>query len=209
LERVLIDPGLYLAFIAAVVVLILIPGPNVALIVANSVAYGARYGLLTIAGSATAMVFQLALTAIGMTEILGALGVWFGYLRWVGVAYLIYLGLAQWFAPPVDLVNTPAQRKSPRAIYTRALFVSLTNPKTLFFFGAFFPQFVSASRPVGPQIALLCVTFVVLAMSLDTCWAFAAARARGLLGSRGRVRNRISGGFLMGAGAALALARNK
>jgi homoserine/homoserine lactone efflux protein len=209
LEQILIDPGLFLAFVAAVVVLMLIPGPNVALIVANSVAYGPRYGLLTVAGASSAMVLQLALTALGMTELLGALGVWFAYLRWLGVAYLLCLGVMQWRAAPVDLTATRAEPKSIRAIYLRALLVSLTNPKTLFFYGAFFPQFVSASRPAGAQIAALSATFLILAVLIDSGWAFVAGRARGLLASRGKLRNRISGGVLIGAGAALALARNK
>ena len=80
----MIDLHVLLAFIAAVTVLMLIPGPNVALIVANSVAYGPRYGLLTVAGTATAMVLQLMLTALGMAKILAASGVWFEWLRWVG-----------------------------------------------------------------------------------------------------------------------------
>jgi homoserine/homoserine lactone efflux protein len=206
---VVIDPGLFLAFVAAVVVLMLIPGPNVALIVANSVAYGPRYGLLTVAGASSAMVAQLALTALGMTELLGTLGVWFAYLRWVGVAYLIYLGITQWRAAPVDLAATRPEPKSFRAIYLRALLVSLTNPKTLFFYGAFFPQFISASRPLGAQIAMLSATFLAVAILIDGGWALVAGRARGLLASRGRLRNRISGGVLIGAGAALALARNK
>jgi threonine/homoserine/homoserine lactone efflux protein len=206
---VVIDPGLFLAFVAAVVVLMLIPGPNVALIVANSVAYGPRYGLLTVAGASSAMVAQLALTALGMTELLGTIGVWFAYLRWVGVAYLIYLGITQWRAAPVDLTATRPEPKSFRAIYLRALLVSLTNPKTLFFYGAFFPQFISASRPLGAQIAILSATFLAVAILIDGGWALVAGRARGLLASRGRLRNRISGGVLIGAGAALALARNK
>jgi threonine/homoserine/homoserine lactone efflux protein len=206
---VVIDPGLFLAFVAAVVVLMLIPGPNVALIVANSVAYGPRYGLLTVAGASSAMVAQLALTALGMTELLGTIGVWFAYLRWVGVAYLVYLGVTQWRAPAVDLIKTRPEPKSIPAIYLRALLVSLTNPKTLFFYGAFFPQFISASRPLGVQVAILSATFLALAILIDSGWALAASRARGLLAARGRLRNRISGGVLIGAGAALALARNK
>jgi threonine/homoserine/homoserine lactone efflux protein len=144
-----------------------------------------------------------------MTELLGALGAWFGALRWIGVAYLLYLGLAQWRAPAADLAARRAQPKSLRAIYARAFLVSLTNPKTLFFYGAFFPQFVSASRPVGAQVAVLSATFLVLAVLIDSGWALIAARARGLLAARGRLRNRISGGFLIGAGAALAFARHK
>jgi threonine/homoserine/homoserine lactone efflux protein len=205
----LVDTNLFLAFAGAVAILMLIPGPNVALIVANSVAHGPRYGLLTVAGASSAMVVQLALTALGMTELLGALGLWFAWLRWVGVVYLIYLGLAQWFAPATDLTKTRAEPKSPRAIFTRALLVSLTNPKTLFFYGAFFPQFVSVEGPLGPQIAILSATFLALALLIDSGWALVAGRARALLASHGRLRNRLSGGILLGAGAALALARHK
>lgn len=205
----MIDLSLYFAFIAAVTVLMLIPGPNVALIVANSVAHGPRYGLLTVAGTSTAMVLQLALVGLGMTPLLGALGSWFELLRWVGVAYLVYLGIREWRAPVVDLTKTRPERKSPRAMFTRALLVSMTNPKTLLFYGAFFPQFVSAELAFLPQVALLSATFVVIAVLVDGSWALAAARARHLLATRGRLRNRIAGGMLMGAGAVLALARHK
>jgi homoserine/homoserine lactone efflux protein len=209
MELILVDPGLFLAFVAAVTVLMLIPGPNVALIVANSLAYGPQYGLITVAGTSSAMVAQLALTALGMTELLGALGLWFGWLRWIGVAYLLYLGLIQWRAPAHDLAAIRPEPKSPRAIFTRALLVSLTNPKTLFFYGAFFPQFVSLDRPLGVQAAILSATFLALALLIDSGWALVAGRARGMLASRGRLRNRLSGGILIGAGAFLALARAK
>src|SRR5580765_8974747 len=199
------DMHLYFAFVLAVTILMLIPGPNVALIIANSVAYGPRYGLLTVAGTSSAMVVQLALTVLGMTELLGTLGAWFEWIRWIGVAYLIYLGVAQWRAPPVNLAEVAPEPKSARAMFMRALLVSLTNPKTLFFYGAFFPQFVVTSHDVGAQVAILSATFLLLAVLLDGCWALAAGRARGLLAMRGRLRNRISGGLLMGAGVGLAL----
>ena len=205
----MIDPSLYFGFIAAVAVLMLIPGPNVALIVANSVAHGARYGLLTVAGTSAAMILQLGLVALGMTQVLGRLGAGFEVLRWIGVAYLLYLGIAQWRAPAIDLIQTRPERKSARAMLTRALLVSMTNPKTLLFYGAFFPQFVSPQRAFGPQVALLSATFVALAVLLDGGWALAAGRARHLLARHGRLRNRISGGMLIGAGAVLAAARHR
>ncbi len=201
------DMHLYFAFVLAVTVLMLIPGPNVALIVANSVAYGPRYGLLTVAGTSSAMVLQLALTVLGMTELLGTLGTWFEWIRWVGVAYLIYLGATQWRAPPVNLAEVAPEPKSARAMFTRALLVSLTNPKTLFFYGAFFPQFVVTTGSVDAQVAILTATFLLLAILLDGCWALAAGRARRLLSVHGRLRNRISGGLLVGAGIGLAFAR--
>lgn len=205
----MIDPSLFLAFVAAVTVLMLIPGPNVSLIVANSMAYGARYGLLTVAGTSTAMAAQLGLTALGMTALLAHLGLWFEWLRWIGVVYLVYLGVRQWRAPVVDLTRTRPESKSPRAILSRAALVSLTNPKTLFFYGAFFPQFIATGRPIGGQIAVLSVTFIALALLIDGIWALAAGHARGLLGRHGRLRNRLSGGLLIGAATALAFARGK
>jgi threonine/homoserine/homoserine lactone efflux protein len=203
------DPHLLLGFIAATTVLMLIPGPNVALIVANAVAWGTRYGLLTVAGTAAAMVLQLGLTALGMTAALGALAAWFEWLRWLGVAYLLWLGIRQWRAPPVDLTRIPAQPRSARAIALRGFLVSLTNPKTLLFYGAFFPQFISLDRPVLPQVALLSAIFIALALLLDGGWAVLAGRARFLLASRGRLRNRLSGGMLICAGVGLALARRR
>ena len=205
----MISLELYATFVAATAVLILIPGPNVSLIVANSVAYGTGFGLLTVAGTSGALALQLTLTALGMTVMLGTLATWFEWLRWIGVAYLLYLGVMQWRAPAVDLTTTRPQPRSARGIYTRALLVSLTNPKTLFFYGAFFPQFVVLDRPMGAQLALLSVTFVTLAILVDGGWALLAGHAGGLLARRGRLRNRISGGFLIGAGAALALARRR
>ena len=205
----MLDPGHFLTFVAAVAVLMMIPGPNVALIVSNSVAYGPKYGLLTVAGTSSAMVVQLALTTLGMTQALGALGAWFEALRWIGVAYLVFLGIAQWRAEPVDLTRSPPAPKSAGAIYGRALFVSMTNPKTLLFYGAFFPQFIDTRRDAGPQLALLCASFLALAIVIDGAWALLAGRARWMLASRGRLRNRISGGVLIGAGAGLALTRTE
>jgi threonine/homoserine/homoserine lactone efflux protein len=205
----MLDPALFLAFVVAVTLLMLTPGPNVALIIGNSVAYGPRYGFLTIAGTTSAMVIQLGLTGLGMTQVMGAMGTWFEYLRWVGVAYLFYLGIQQWRAPVTEITAARQDPKSTRAIYIRALFVSLTNPKTLFFYAVFFPQFVDTHAHIVMQMIVLSVTFVALAVIVDGCWVMLADRARGMLRGSGRMRNRISGGFLMGAGAILAVAGRK
>lgn len=201
---------LYLAFVVATTILMLIPGPNVALIVANSVAYGSRYGLLTVAGTSSAMVIQLFLTALGLSELLGNMAHVFEWVRWAGVAYLAYLGIRQWMAEPVDLTRQKPQMKSVRAIYLRGFLISLTNPKTLLFFGAFLPQFVAPEQMnFRIQMLLLSATFLLLAVVLDSVWAIGAARVRGLLAKHGHWRNRLSGGMLIGAGAGLALARRR
>lgn len=206
----MIDSQLYFAFVAAVAVLMLIPGPNVALIVANSVAHGVRLGLLTVAGTSSAMVIQLALTGLGMTAALGVMAHWLEWIRWIGVAYLVFLGVQHWRAPAIDLAATPPQPKSARAIYARGLLVSLTNPKTLLFYSAFFPQFITAGDArMGGQVLVLSVTFLCVAVAIDGGWAVLASRARGVLRGRGRLRQRLSGGLLIGAGLGLAFARNR
>ena len=198
---------LYAAFVVATVVLILIPGPNVALIVANSLAHGPRYGLITVAGTSSAVVLQLACTVLGLTGLLSLLATGFDWLRWAGVAYLVYLGVAAWRAPAVDRGAAPPRTRSARTMYLRGFFVSLTNPKTLLFYAAFLPQFVDADGDQGAQLILLAVTFLVIAVVLDGAWAVLAHRAGRAVRLSGRVVNRLTGGLLLTAAAGLALAR--
>jgi homoserine/homoserine lactone efflux protein len=198
---------LYFAFVAATAILILIPGPSVSLIVANSVAHGPRFGLVTVAGTASAVVIQLILTVAGMTTFLSIMANWFEWLRWIGVVYLVYLGIRAWRAPAVDLTKAKPQPRSARGIYLRGFLVSLSNPKTLLFYGAFFPQFVSVGGDLTAQLVLLAATFLIIEVSLDSCWALLAGRFRAALAVNGKLRNRVTGGLLIGAGAGLALAR--
>ncbi|MFE1602742.1 LysE family translocator [Methylobacterium sp. ID0610] len=198
---------LYLAFLGASLVLVLIPGPNVALIVANSVAYGTRHGLATVAGTSAAMVLQLGLTVLGATTLLALLAGWFALLRWVGAAYLVWLGIRAWRAPPADLARTPPAARDAGRMVLRGFLVSLTNPKTLLFYGAFLPQFLDPRREPLPQLLLLAGTFLAVAVIGDGAWAVLAGRLRGLLGAGSRWRSRITGGVLIGAGLGLALAR--
>ncbi|HYZ62621.1 MAG TPA: LysE family translocator [Acetobacteraceae bacterium] len=204
-------PDLHLlpAFVLATSVLMLIPGPNVALIVANSLAYGARWGVLTVLATSSAGMLQLGLVALGMASLVQELGGWFEWIRWAGVAYLLVLGIQQWRAPPPDLERIRPQPRSLGRIFGRAVAVSLTNPKTLLFYGAFFPQFLSHDAPPGPQLVVLAILYLLIAMTIDTGWALTAARVRGALGARVRFQNRASGAVLIGAGIGLALERAK
>src|SRR5436190_678562 len=99
---------------------------------------------------------------------------WFELLRWVGVAYLLYLGVEALRAPVGNLAATRPQPKSARAIYTKGLLVSLTNPKTLLFFGAFLPQFVDPKGDALSQLSLLSLTFLMVCASVDVTWAVSA-----------------------------------
>ncbi len=200
-------PETWFAFVAASALIIAMPGPNVALIVANTLAYGRRYGLVTVSGTSAAMVPQLALTVLGMSGLVTVAASVFEWVRWAGVAYLVWLAVQAFRAPPVDLTRVAPERKAARAIFLRGFLVSLSNPKTLIFFGAFLPQFVTPGGSVTGQLALLAATFLAVAVLLDCGWALAAGRLRGLLSTSGRLRNRLTGGFYLTAAAGLALTR--
>ena len=202
------DPHLLPAFVLAVVLLMLIPGPNVALIVSNSLAFGARRGLLTALATSSASVVQLLLVSAGMASVVAQVGGWFTALRWAGVIYLVVIGIQQWRAVAPDLTTSPRQQPL-RAVFTRAATVSMLNPKTLLFYAAFFPQFLSPDRPVAPQLAVLAALYLALAIVIDCLWALGASRLRTLLGARSHLFNRISGSVLIGAGLGLALNRSR
>lgn len=200
---------LYLAFVAATAVLILIPGPNVTLLVATSLAHGPRRALVTLAGTSSAIALQLGVVALGMTTLILALAAWFEWLRWIGVGYLVYLGIQQWRAAPVALEDVDARETPVGRLFWRGVLVSATNPKTLLFYAAFFPQFVAPASPPSPQLALLCATFLVIATVLDGAYALLAGQLRPWLRDRrrARLRNRLTGSCLIAAGLGLALAR--
>jgi len=201
------DPTLLGVFVFSCVILALIPGPNVALIVSNSIAYGQRYGLMTVAGTCCAIIPQLLLTTLGMTAVLSEMANGFTWLRWAGAIYLIGLGVSHWRAPAVDLTRTTPQPRSAKQLLLRAFLVSISNPKTLLFYSAFFPQFIDPNRPQASQFVWLSVTCLLVILAVDSLWALLAAKLRWLLAMHGTIRNRLTGGLLIGAGLGLAAAR--
>ena len=198
---------LYLAFVAASALLVLTPGPMVAYLVATTLSHGLRHGLMALIGSAAASALQLAVVVAGLSLILAAASEAFVWLKWIGVAYLAYLGVKALREPADELEPALEVRRSSRRTITEAFFVNLTNPKALLFHGAFLPLFVSPAAPATPQLILLAVTFVVVAAVLDGCWAIFAARVKPLLARIGRWRHRITGGVLLAAAGGLALVR--
>lgn len=201
------DIELYLGFVAATTLLILMPGPMVALIVSNSVNHGLRTGLLTIVGSAAAMVIHLTGVCAGLATLLATMGSAFFWLKWAGAAYLFYLGVRALMSP-VKAADAPeAPKKSAQRTIGEAFFVALTNPKTLLFYAAFFPLFIAPDNPALPQLLLLSATFMVIACVLDSGWAIMANRARPMLMRAGRWTNRVTGGVLLLAAASLAAIR--
>jgi threonine/homoserine/homoserine lactone efflux protein len=152
------------------------------------------------------MVPQLALTGLGMSALLGQAAHAFAVLRGLGVAYLAFLAYRAFTAPAEALSATPTRRPLG-ALFLRGFLVSAANPKTLLFFAAFFPQFLDARASIPEQLLLLSSTFLALAALIDSGWAVAAARLGGWVRMSARLRNRLTGGLLLGAGLGLALAR--
>ena len=204
-----IEYELYAAFMLATAVLILMPGPIVTLTIANSLAYGTRHGLKTVFGTSTATALLLIVGGLGMASAFALLAEWFEVLRWVGAAYLVWLGIQQWRAKAVDLNEAESHLGPKKSLFWQGFVVSITNPKTIFFYAAFFPQFIDPLAETGPQLLLLSVTFLIIATVLDCGYAFLSGRLRPMLSSerRGKIRNRITGGILIGTGLALAFMR--
>ena len=203
----MMDLNLYIAFFVATTLMILLPGPSVMLTVAHSISFGWRRALATVTGATIGVGIQLAITLVGMTSFMVLMAEWFEWLRWAGVAYLAYLGIQQWRAKP-ETEAAPAVR-SGRSLLIQSVVVTTANPKSMFFLAAFFPQFIDPVAAPGPQFALLGVTFLAITFGFTGLWAVAAGHAGSVFRtSRGvRLRNRIAGSLMLGAGLGLALVR--
>lgn len=193
-----------LALVIASVVLVLIPGPNVALIVANSLRHGLKFGLVTAFGTTAGLALQLVLVIAGMAAAIAIAATTLLWIKWLGVAYLVYLGIRTWRERPDDLSRIGAQSKS--GTFWRAFGLAVVNPKTLLFNAAFLPQFVRVDAGAA-ELWLLAAVYLAVVVAGDALWAVFAASARRCLGRFGQLRNRVTGGLLLGAGVSLALSR--
>ena len=194
-----------IALVAATIVLILIPGPNVALIVANSLRHGMRIGIITSLGTTVGIGLQLLIVVLGMAALIELVADALTWIKWIGVVYLLWIGIRTWNEPASDLSEIRAQSET-RAFW-RGVILAVINPKTLLFNAAFLPQFVGNTADASNQLLFLAAVFMTVIIIGDALWAVFAATARNWLGRVGRLHNRISGGFLIGAGVSLALAR--
>ncbi len=195
---------LYAAFLVACLVVVVVPGPTVTLIIGNSVRHGVRAGLLNAAGTQLGLSIMIAIVGIGLTSLIEAAGHWFDWLRLAGAAYLVWLGWKMIRSSGEATEVTP-----PRGGFLmQGALVALSNPKTLIFFGAFFPQFIDPARDYGLQMAIMGVTAMLFAAVSDSAYALAAGRAgQALSAKRVRLMSRLSGGFLIGGGVWLAFSR--
>jgi len=198
---------LYLAYVFACFVVVIVPGPTVTLIVANSMTYGTRAGLANIAGTQLGLAAMMAIVLVGLASLIETMGVWFDWVRIAGAAYLAWLGFKLIRSP--GALGDPSRTRRPRiGFFWQGFLVLMSNPKALLVFGAFIPQFVDPKGNYVAQVILLGVTAMAVAGTFDTMYAVLAGRARHVMTAR-RVKfvSRLSGGLLIGGGAWLALAR--
>jgi homoserine/homoserine lactone efflux protein len=196
---------LFTAFLLITVVLILVPGPMVTLIVATGAARGTRAALVTVAGGTLGLSLLLAVIAFGLSWILQNAVALFEILRWLGVAYLLWLGIQAWRRAGRDV----GTRLGGRVYFWRGVAAALTNPKTIAFFTAFLPQFVDPSLPAERQLLIMCAASVLIAWICDSGWALAAGLGRGYLlkSLPAKMLGRLSSLALIGGGIWLSLAR--
>lgn len=200
------DLSLVLALITATAILVVIPGPNVALIVANTLACGFKVGAMTVLGTTIGVALQLVVVVLGLAALLDFATSAFLWLKWVGVAYLVYLGICAWRQGIADLEEHEANRKPLKTLFWQGLLLATINPKTLIFNAAFLPQFVAPGS--GPSALVLSATIYLAVIILgDLSWAASAQTARPVLAKLGRLRHRLTGVLFFGSGIGLALAR--
>jgi threonine/homoserine/homoserine lactone efflux protein len=201
----------YLAFVAACIALALLPGPVVTLLIANGLRHGTRAALINIAGVQTGLAIAIGVVAVGLTSLMATMGYWFEWVRLLGAAYLVWLGIKLIRSPVEGIAAGDTPPPPPRGgFFLQGFVVLVSNPKILVFFGAFLPQFMDMSRDHVRQVALLGATFMVIAGLTDGAYALLAGRARKLFSAkRTRLVSRISGGFMIGGGVWLALVRTR
>jgi homoserine/homoserine lactone efflux protein len=197
---------LFAAFLVITTVLVITPGPIVTLVIATGAREGMRAALTTVVGTTLGNALLLAAIAFGLSWVVRNAATLFEILRWIGAAYLIWLGIQAWrHAGETGAASLPRGHVH----VWRGFAVALSNPKTIAFFTAFLPQFVDPGLPVEPQLALMCTVSVVLAAITDSGWAVAAGLGRAwfMQSWRAKLLGRLSGMALIGGGVWLSLAR--
>ena len=202
---------LFLAFCLAATVLVLIPGPVVTLVIANSLRHGTRSGLTTVAGASLGNALLLIGTAAGLITVFAFLSELFAVIRWIGAAYLIWLGIRAWRERGEDFAaaRAPAVPRSRKAVLLHGFLIAITNPKAIVFYIAFLPQFLDPRLPAAGQLLAMCAYMIGVALISDSGYALLAGRMRRWFTAPGRhrIRGRITGGLLVGTGCALLLTR--
>jgi len=197
-----------IAFIAACLLLGLTPGPNMSLIVANTLSTGLAAGLFTLAGTTTGLALLVAAAVMGMSSVMVFMSEWFDVVRFLGALYLVWLGARQLWQFWKAERGQSAPTVSRGNCYVQGLLVSMSNPKVMLFLGAFLPQFIDPRGDAVGQLTVLAILFVLVLAAVDVGYTLALARARTRFSvARLRFLDGAAGVLLLLGGAILATMR--
>lgn len=191
-------------YILVVVVFCIIPGPTVILVIAQALTHGKKSVIPLIVGVVLGDFTAMTLSLLGLGIILATSASLFFMLKWFGVVYLIYLGIQTWKEEPkIDKININYQDKNAKKnMFKSAFFVTVLNPKSIMFFVAFLPQFVSSSEPAFVQLLILMFTFLfIVILNISFYAIFAGKISHKIQNYSARKKlSRIGGGSLVAAG---------
>lgn len=200
--------SVWLAFVAATVVLLMIPGPTVLLVLSYAIGKGRKVAVSTALGVGLGDFLAMTASLAGLGALVLASATAFTILKWVGAVYLVYLGIKLWRSVGSSGLNVSTD-VSQRGVFWHACVVTALNPKGIGFFIAFVPQFIETGAPLLPQFAIMVATFVGLATVNALAYALIAARMRDVIGRPGVLAwlTRLGGGVLVCMGVATAALR--
>jgi threonine/homoserine/homoserine lactone efflux protein len=203
---------MFLAFLAAAAILAVTPGPGIAYVIARTAAGGRREGLASCLGTAIGGMVHVVAAAVGLSALLAQSATAFALVKYVGAAYLVYLGIRLLLSRRATHETSSLSAQGAGRALRDGIVVEALNVKTAIFFLAFLPQFVSASEPLAPQLVLLGTVCVVLNTAVDVVAVFAASRlieSSAVRAARERLLTRISGATMVGLGIYLAAAKRE
>jgi threonine/homoserine/homoserine lactone efflux protein len=197
---------LFAAFLLITAVLVITPGPIVTLVIATGAREGTRAALTTVVGTTLGNAVLLAAIAFGLSWVVRNAAMLFEILRWIGAAYLVWLGIQAW--RHAGEASAMAQPRG-HVYFRRGFLAAITNPKTIAFFTAFLPQFVDPALPAGHQLLVMCSLAITMATLTDCAWGVVAGAGRSFFLQRvsSKWLGRLSGTVLIGGGIWLSLAR--
>lgn len=195
----------WIAYAVATEVLLIIPGPTVLLVVGYALTRGRGPALWAVAGSCLGITCAFAITFAGLGAVLAASATAFTVMKWVGAAYLVYLGVQMWRAKPETLLKMDGEtagKPRKRSTFAHGFITTILNPKVVVFLVAFVPQFMNPAAAALPQALIMTATFVMLAFLSDGAYAVFASKARQtFMGARAmKWVQRTGGTLLIGAG---------
>jgi threonine/homoserine/homoserine lactone efflux protein len=192
----------WLIYLIAAAGLSLSPGPNGLLALTHGALHGRRRTLYTIAGGSLGFVPVIALSMFGIGALLQASAQLLTVMKWLGGAYLVWLGIQVWRSPPLAVVETQhVQARSGASLFQQGCVSALSNPKALLFFGAFLPQFIDPARSLFVQFLVMAGTFAAVEFATEWLIATFAHRIRPWLARWGKRFNRVCGAIFIGLGA--------